>query len=332
MWLFLLGCLTVLVALPRFNRRDLGPWPPASTDAVILLGDAPRYIGMVEDFRGEPRTFPGRPPRSPFTYRPLVPLVASLLPFDAMTSINIVSLAALLIALICIYASLFRLGFDFPWCVAGCLMFIFSLPAYYYSTCGYTDAALVSCLAAGVLLILTNRWTYLALLIFLGAFVKETIMLLIPPLAIYLLFRRTLFTKEGMILPVAVALFAAGYLLARRTIPGQPVFLWIPTMEYLTENLSRVSSWKSYAVAPGVQGVLAVFIFRCTKTGWFRERLPEMAMFITGCLMSLALAGYAVVSAFADGRYFWTSYPFSIPLAAVVLAEWWERRRKQPVA
>jgi hypothetical protein len=188
----MIGGLLVLLTLPRFNRRDVGFNPQHWGRGIeIDIGDATHYINIIRHFRHEEISLSLKPP---FTYRPLVPFLASRMPFDAMTSINLINVTASLIAMVFVYIILSLFGFGFPWRIVGCGMFTVSLPSVWYVSNGYVDAVLIALLTIGTYLIFSNRWLPLALLIFIGSFVKETIIILFPPLMAYLYFRRKLFT------------------------------------------------------------------------------------------------------------------------------------------
>ncbi|MGZ5281161.1 MAG: hypothetical protein ACXWEY_02680 [Bacteroidia bacterium] len=87
--LLILSILLVLICLPRFNRNPL----------VIKrdLNDAAHYIAYVEYFRGEE---PSAPLLPAFNWRPGIPFVASFLPFEPMTAINIINVICLLMSLL----------------------------------------------------------------------------------------------------------------------------------------------------------------------------------------------------------------------------------------
>jgi hypothetical protein len=69
----------------------------------------------------------------------------------------------------------------------------------------------------------------------------------------------------------------------------------------------------------GVPGFL--FFVLSVKHGWRKilSNKPLCYSLITGLFMSLILTFYAASAAYLDGRYIWTSYPFSIPLSLLLL-------------
>jgi hypothetical protein len=316
-WLLILSCTLVLLSIPRFNRNDKG-FKSLTTDGTGKLGDAAQYTAMTQYFRGE-STIDDL--HTPFTYRPLIPFLAALLPFDAMTAINLINLTALLVTIIFLYLIMVWLGIDFTYSIIGCGIFVVSFPTFYYSAIGYIDPVLICLLTIGLYFIFTNNWIALAGVIITGAFVKETVLILILLLAAYLIFNRKLFSKQGLILLSLSIVFLISYYAARRIIPMNPTIGWMPSFEILIFNLSRLRSWLSFLLTFGVPGVFALLIFRYRATSWFHENFAETATLITGFFISILLFGYSMLSAHADGRFIWTSYPFSVPLAVIVLSE-----------
>ena len=317
LWLSILSCILVLISLPRFNRNDIGI-QSITAKGMGIPGDSAKYTAITLYFRGEKTANDLQPP---FTYRPLIPFLAALLPLKAMTAINLINLAAMVITVIYMYKILVWLGIDFQLCMIGCGLYVVSFPTFYYTTIGYIDPVLICVLTIGLYLIFTNKWGLLAGIIIAGVLVKETVIILIFTLAAYLISSRKAFTKQGLILPLVCVIFIISYYIARRIIPAGPNVAWMPSFETLLNNMSRIRSWLSFLFTLGIPGILAPFIFRYRATEWFQEKFAETATLITGFLISILLFGYAMLSAYADGRFIWTSYPFSVPLATIVLNE-----------
>ena len=231
-----------------------------------------------------------------------------------------------MISIIYIYKILVKLEIDFMLCMVGCGFYVVSFPTFYYTTIGYVDPVLIFLLTLGLYLILTNRWIFLVGVIFMGTFVKETVLILIITSAAYLFFNHQILTKRGLILPLMLFVYAIGYTIARNLIPVDPAVGWTPSIETLVFNISRLRSWLSFLLTFGIHGLLALFIFKTKNTIWFQEKSAETATLITGLFVTLLLFGYAMLSAYADGRFIWTSYPFSVPVALIVLYEMRKRR------
>jgi hypothetical protein len=311
--LFILACVLILLCLPRFDRKDSG----FQSLTTSTLGDSDEYAGMVLYFRGEK---PAADLHAPYTYRPLVPLLAAALPLDAITAIDVIDLLSLLAALFILYRLLNRLGLDSAVCLTGCGLFVVAFPTFYYGTIGNIDPVLICLLAAGAFCILDNRWISLLAVLAAGAFVKETIVLLIPMLAAYTFFGKRLLSRHGVYLLIGSGLFIGAYFTARSIIPTGSSYIWMPSWETFLANASRSRTWLSLILTFGIPGFLSLLIFRYRTTDWFRTRLPETAMWISGLLFSMLLFGYSMFSAYSDGRFIWTSYPSTIPLASIVFS------------
>jgi hypothetical protein len=93
----------ILVCYPRFNRQDIGPIQKftGKIEGKPSLGDSPHYTNYVNYFRGDSSI---RQINLPFLYRPLAPLIASLLPIkDPMTAINVLNVFSLYVALVFLF-------------------------------------------------------------------------------------------------------------------------------------------------------------------------------------------------------------------------------------
>jgi len=317
LWILILIALLILITLPRFNRNDMGVGSLTEVGGNYL-GDADEYMAVTSYFRGEAEVDDVRPP---FSYRPFAPFLAAQLPFEAMTALNLINLAAMIIALNFMYGILKGLDLDFNLCIVGCGLFVLSFPTFYYTTIGMIDPMVILFLTMGLFFIFNNEWLFLAVVIVTGVLVKESVILLILTLAAYLFFRRQLNIKQGLFLLAMLLLFALGQLFARRIIPVNPSVVWPPSLEMLLKNISRPRSWLAFLLSFGIPGAIALLIFFYRKSQWFHERHAETATLIAGTVFTLFLFGYSLFSAWADGRIIWLSTPFTVPLAAIVLSE-----------
>ena len=80
-------------------------------------------------------------------------------------------------------------------------------------------------------------------------------------------------------------------------------------------NATRSRSWLSFLLTFGVPGALALGVLLDRR----RFPLADIGPLLTGLAMSLLLFAYAMLTAWADGRFAWAGYPFTIPLAMLVL-------------
>ncbi len=212
-------------------------------------------------------------------------------------------------------------------------MFVFSFPTFYYTTVGYVNPVLVCLLTLGLYFLLANKWMRFTLVLVTGVFVKETIVLLIFVAAVYLVLTRRIFSRQGLMLPGTLVAFALATYAARKIVPVDSAVGWSPILEIFQSNVLRPRSWLSFLLTFGIPGVLTLFIFRYRKSPWSQEHFAEIGTLLSGVIISIILFGYAMLSAFADGRFIWTSYPFSVPLAAIVIKLMrpeWGRSRPMP--
>ena len=330
-WRALLGlaAVLVLVCTPRFNQYDWGverftgdgPHTYAVGGRTVQLSDAYRYAMHAHYFDGGSAD----ELRAPFTYRPLVPFVASLLPLDPLTGINVINLLLLAAGGLAVVRTAQHLGYGPRWQAVGGGLFAVAFPTFYYGTIGYLDASLVGLLAVGMLLIVREQWLLLTLLLAAGALVKETIVLLLPVTGVYALLSgrsRTALFGWGTAMTAAVILGAA---VGRLTSPVDATTFWMPSAYSFWHDLLRPRTYLSFLLTFGLPGTLAlpsiVRVLRCLPT----RPPPVVGALVTGVFVSLLLFGYAFLTAAADGRFVWTMYPFAIPLAL-----WTLRRRIDP--
>ncbi len=310
-WILLgvgLAVLLVLVCAPRFNRQER---PTLKAVTTHELGDAAVYMAYVRHFRGEDQ---GENLYAPFTYRPLVPLLAAGLPFEPMTAINLVNIAALFVALFALLQILVHLGFGIRAAALGGLAFVLSFPTFYYGAIGYVDSGILCLLSLGVWAVLRDKLLGTILVLCLGASCKETIILLLPVIAARCF--RIGGGKRFVSLP-AFAGMTVGTLvllwLARLFAPGPPDFVWVPSMEWFLGNLARPRTLISLGLSlsyPGLFALLFLFLYR-------RRILecPALRALSVGFVATVVLSIFALFGTHGDGRLIWLSYPFSIPLA-----------------
>ncbi|MCJ7750135.1 MAG: hypothetical protein MUQ65_03420 [Armatimonadetes bacterium] len=311
----LFGCALICVCLPRFNRQEvLSPrWIPDSRrPAPRASTDATQYAAQVMHFRGEAMH---RKLRAPFAYRPLAPFLASRLPLKPMTALNLVNIAALLVALACIDGTIAALGLGASSRLAGAALFTFSFPVFYYGAIGYVDPVAIACISAGVLFIVRQQWWALALVLVIGALTKETTIVLLPAAVARLALGPGTIRRKAAVSVAMLACFAAATVLARGLAPGTGTHLWTPSLAALARNASRPRAWIAFSLSFGLPGVLSsrklpALLWRRTET-----TPPALTALAVGCAAVLAVALYSFVAASADGRFLWLLYPFAIPIA-----------------
>jgi hypothetical protein len=321
-----------IVALPRFNRSDWGFIRDLSgkdeysyeTAEGLVYRDLPRdvaqYMEYVDFLRGRRQ----EPPSAPFSYRPFVPLVASLLPLEPMSAINIVNMMMLGIGLVFFRLALMDFGNSHRASFIGCFIFILSFPTFFYSTIGFVDGSLMGVLLTGMIFVSRNKPIALVGLTLPGILVKETAVILLP-VAVILAFQHhgkqsaeihSVATKSKVRVAMTIlgSFFVVGcYMVLRQIAPGDSRNFWLPSFQTLLGNLVNVRMYVTLLLTLGIPAVLAYLgVRRVILSG---ERLSRFLPLAVGASMSMLLYLYSILSAHADGRFLWTSYPFLIPMA-----------------
>ena len=303
----------IVITIPRFNWGEVGP---LKSFVGIKPFDIEQYETYTEYFRGKYKA--GSELEGPFAYRPLVPFLASFLPYDALTSINLVNLFFLIFALFPLNGLLKLFNLEGNYFLLGGVLFVFSFPLFYYGTSGYIDSVLISFMIAGTFLILSEKFILFFITFICGMTVKETIVILIPVFAGYLFFQNKFPLKKKLVLVISlVIIFGAGMVLLRKLTPGAESYLWYPSFNILLDNIIRSKTYLSILLTFGLPGIGSLFfIYNLFRR---KVKLTNEAPLITGVLVSILISSFSLFAAYADGRHLWTSYPFTIPLALIYL-------------
>lgn len=313
-YLLVLSVCIVLIGLIRFNRDDHGISNMTRRDASydkLTSNDAIRYINMTDYFRGKEspdKLFP------PYTTRVLIPFVASFLPFEADTSVNLINLLCMIGSMFVLYRIMLLLGISDKNRMIGSLIYVFSFPTFYYGTVTYVDASLIFFLFVGLYFILSDNLIGLIFTIIFGTMTKESAILLIPVFFIHNLGSRRMLLNTFIL---AATYFATVFFL--NLIKANDLrYIWLPTSDFFLNNISRPRTYLSFILTFGIPGALSAvfFIFFWGKN---KTILKKHSSLIAGIAMSILLWIYSVLSAYADGRFIWPSIVFSIPLSMTLL-------------
>ncbi len=161
-----------VVVFPRFNRQDIGFVSSfAGTAPYELNCDNESYLRMTEYFQGN-----GDLSRAsaPFCFRPLAPYLASYLPFDAFTSLNLLSALAILLCAPLTFAIAKRFGFSYGVATLGVLLHFVSFPVFFYCTSGFVDPLSILFLYLFIWARVCRRNWLLLVLYLVSAWAKET--------------------------------------------------------------------------------------------------------------------------------------------------------------
>ena len=255
-------------------------------------------------------------PPAPFRYRPLTPVLAAPLPFDAMTAINLVNVAALAAAAMGMWWILAALGATERARTLGCLLFIVSFPTFYYGAIGYVDPLAIAFVMFGTGAVLTDRrWLLLTLLPF-AALARESTVIIIPVAIAWMLARSVPRPAVVAWSLVWLAVFGATVAAVRLGLQADGTNVWTPSVDLAIQNLSRPRTWLSAALTLGLPALVLVVKHRSVR------QLPRELQVVlgVGMLLSVAVFAYAIMAAYADGRFLWPIYVFTVPAAVLVLS------------
>ena len=318
--LALLSLAIVLLGLPRFNRNDwlISSLTSQGKQSSVQLADAEKYIATVEWIRG---TSPDIELYAPFSYRLLTPLLAAPLPFDSMTSINILNLLFLIGGLFLLYHLLRLLNIDEKPALFGSALFALSFPTFFYVTVGYLDPILLFMLILGLNLIYKKIWWGAALTIGLGFLGKEGVIMLLPVLGVALWQQKEGLPRITLWMLLAVGLWISLWYGVRAVVPVANEFQWSTTSDQLIMNLSRPRSWLTLVLTGATLLIpLALNLIRRRSI-----TIPPIKGLYTplwvGLIVAIGYYGYSWTTAYVDGRMFWPIYIFGIPLVIAMTTQ-----------
>jgi len=299
-----------LILYPRFNRQDIGLIQPlVGTPRGDVQIDMKYYLKFTQYFKGQQSLESIAPP---FSYRPLVPYLASRLPFNSFLSFNLVNVLAVCLTTLALFFMYRRMGFAFEYGILGSLLSTLSFPVMYYGPSGYVDATAVLVLVLIVMTRVYEKDYLLPFLCFIGGVTKETVIVVFPFLLVDICLGRNK-RRSGFVFWIVglMAYFTAVYW-ARITFGSGDQFVWMPGGAFLAKNLCRAKTYISFILAFGLPGLFASLYI--LKHSWKRHARSAIPLMV-GMLSGLALFGYSLLSAYADGRFVWTAYPFMVGLS-----------------
>lgn len=310
-WFLFIVIACVMVTAVRFNRNDYGI---AQYTGASPLSDHYEYIAMTQYFRGED---PHRAITMPFSYRPLVPLMASTLPFDAMTALNVVNLMALILTVIVIQLIIaeYQQQAKYKYLLAG--LYIFSFPTFYYTTIGLIESPAQLTMALGVYFIIKQHFKSLLLLMFISVFIKETVIMLV---ACYLAYHYTPKTKYRTLLQTAalLAVYLLASYLSRKFSIDQRLYIWHFELIKFLRNIGKIRTYASVVITIGLPVAIVIYL-HINNIRYYNLNNRAIRLVLTGLFLSVALFFYSILTAYADGRPLWYSYLFFILYISIAI-------------
>lgn len=220
---------------------------PGGTGYLSIGGDAKIYAAMVEQ---GVRTAP-----APFRYRPLVPLLASVIPTSAYNALRLITYACLFVTYAAILFTCTRLNIPGRYAILGLLLVYSSTWSLYaYHNPYLTDAFGLMVLALMLLAFVSDSFLLFALVSLVGITARETTIFLVP---LWMLAHNR---KQGAWLTITALLVLGLLHILLPTGIGLPAFLkqaflksgWTHPLQYL---IGLGSTW-SFLWFLGLIGLL----------------------------------------------------------------------------
>lgn len=317
----ILSLLFVLILFPRFNRNDipiLRPFVGLAPGELSL--DQQNYYNFTEYFKSQNTI---ESVSTPYSYRPLLPFISSLLPFDSLLSISIVSILSLIVSMWASWLTIKKLGFAQCYSILSLFLFVLSFPLFYYGSGGYLEPFSNMIIYLIVLATVYNNTTGVVLLFIIGAATKETTIIALPFVLLYALVNnkknKTSKMKALLITIIIFAVFIATNLIIRKQFGVSADYVWTPAYHTIMENITRPKTYLSFILSFGLPGLFSTLLIGRLLKSKNTLSLINQSPYILGGLSAILISFYSVIAAYADGRFVWTGYPFFIILSAVYL-------------
>jgi hypothetical protein len=263
-----------------------------TTDDSLMYFNTARYL------RGEA---PASVLAEPFSYRLLIPAIASIMPGDLRNGFATLNWLAVTGGACMIVLTAVRLGLGRARAVLAGLMLVVSVPTFWYAPYLVVDPGSVCARAGFVLAVVSGQpWIAAAVGILATATREENILLLV-----WLIAARHITLGAGLLALSS----AASWLLVVRwwLIPGLPHYVWRPSLAAVLPWLTDFRTLASLATGAGVVLPLALI--------GLRHPLPELRP-LRSLLLLMALPPlYAAMCVRVEGRAIWNLYPMLIPFA-----------------
>ncbi|MHA2143920.1 MAG: hypothetical protein ACXAB0_00605 [Candidatus Thorarchaeota archaeon] len=297
--LILLAFVTMMMSVPRFG---------------FTYPDSAYYLDMVEFFSG---TLSGSELVSPFSYRPMLPLIVAFLPIAPELSFSIINLVFMILIAWVIFFSSLKRNPDPLVSFITASAFIVSLLYLFYGAVVLVDPGAVFFLALAYFYIPQgNRGVKIAIFLTLGVLFKEVALV---GVLTFLLYRRM---KEWwlMIPPLGV------YGILRFIMPsGNSGFMWAFHLDNIVLFLEGTMKTFLFGLAPFLLLViLAIFHRRRSDNtdGDINKWLMAAGIpAITYLFLGLFFAHF-------DVRFLWPTYLLLIPLCTEGVSELFSFLRK----
>lgn len=278
--------------------------------------DAQYYQAYARYFQGELLWQELTPP---YSYRPLTPFFASLLPWDLMVNFAVVNFIFVVLSYGMLYLYLKEFGFTPRGRYVGMLLYAVSFPMQMYMSIPLSDAGGMLFLFGGVYFIKRqSQWIYI--IAPLSVLARETNLVLV---LIYFMQKNN--WKRLISLGMLFS-FLVHYLMRQFMSPTQP-YAWVMS----TYNWPRIDAYLSWLY--GIGGMWACLLYAWARRDVWLPEWKKKGYWHFIVTSSIPLGGLLVYSWFVtyfDSRYVMMLYPVLIPLSVVGLQTFLATFKKFP--
>ncbi|MFX1238539.1 MAG: glycosyltransferase family 39 protein [Promethearchaeota archaeon] len=278
------------------------------------MPDSEQYAKLVDFFRG---TGDLDDVSNAWKIRLLVPLLASIIPLDPITSLNLISLVFNLLSVIIFYKLLERFQFNLKKRVLGTLMFVFAAPTIVLGFTPLTDTS-------GIFFILISLYIYqtfnrnirndliLGIVIGIGVLARETVVFIVPVLVLWEVIDKGLKWKEVTLFTACIgALAIAIYAYLKLIFAPRPVIGPIIEAEVIN-NIKDLFDERTLATIAQLVFILLVGIYG-VYMDIFNKSKMEWKLLL-GCACFIIPLGIVFLYENMSFRFLWVFFIFSIPI------------------
>lgn len=304
-FLIIIG-FTILLSIPRFKH--------------YVAPDSTHYVELASYFAGDMEL---EALRTPFTYRVLVPFLASLGPSSALDlNFAIINTFFTAAAFILFYFYLEELLSERSQFNLGLLLLIVAFPTVNYASGVMTDAAGFFFFVLATYFFLIKRFFFFTIALTIGVLAREAILVLLLMVIIYVLLgylpgsrdERKPWLIFSFVPPIVT------YLGIRLFFSGLPSYFWNPSWRQFIFTVSRPVAWTTFLLTLLPPLLLLSLAYRRQLVST-AEVLAKWSFHTKSLLAALTAAGvvlnfYSIISAALSGRFVWPFYVVLVPLAA----------------
>jgi len=321
-WLkfLILSILLLAVISVRFDRNDFFIKKYTTQE----LGDSQYYGNYVETFRGVTGLTVG----APFGYRPLIPYIASFLPFSAGVSLNILNALIMVITLFVFLKLLIAYNIRDKIIIWSAVLFIVSFPTFYYSTIGVLDPISMLGTVLCFYLVVIGKEKHLPMAITFFTFGKETVIFILPVIFLYLWIEKKNLKSAITVSITSFVFYLVSTYIIRHVIYPTADYFWNPSFKAFFENISRPRAIISFVLSLGIPGFMALAILVRSMIKKKCDFIRRTFIYYLALLEFVVLFVYTVFSAYSDGRFIWPASFFTILITAIYYNDYKNKKIK----